>query len=39
MGRRLFGDSNLIMQKVRGDKCLDIIKLVDTFGIKQIPRE
>jgi ribonuclease HI len=48
----VFGDSNLIMQQVRGDsqcldgvlnsyrdKCLDIIKLFDTFSIKHIPRE
>jgi ribonuclease HI len=48
----MFGDSNLIMQQIRGDsqcldrvlnsyqdKCLDIIKLFDTFSIKHIPRE
>jgi ribonuclease HI len=48
----VFGDSNLIMQQIRGDsqcldgvlnsyrgKCLDIIKLFDTFSIKHIPRE
>jgi hypothetical protein len=48
----VFGDSNLIMQQVRGDsqslggvlnsyqdRCLDIIKLFDTFSIKHIPRE
>jgi hypothetical protein len=48
----VFGDSNLIMQQVRGDsqcldgvlnsyqdKCLDIIKLFDTFSIKHIPQE
>jgi ribonuclease HI len=48
----VFGDSNLIMQEIRGDrqcldgvlnayrdKCLDIIKLFDTFSIKRIPRE
>jgi ribonuclease HI len=48
----VFGDSNLIVQQVRGDrqyldwvfnsyrdKCLDIIKLFDTFSIKHTPRE
>jgi hypothetical protein len=48
----VFGDSNLIVQQIRGDsqcldgvlnsyrdKCLDIIKLFDTFSIKQVPRE
>jgi ribonuclease HI len=48
----VFGDSNLIMQQIRGDsqcldgmlnsyqdKCLDIIKLFDTFSIKHIPQE
>jgi hypothetical protein len=48
----VFGDSNLIMQQIRGDsqslggvlnsyrdRCLDIIKLFDTFSIKHIPRE
>jgi hypothetical protein len=48
----VFGDSNLIMQQVRGDsqcldgvlnsyqdKCLDIIKLFDTFSTKHIPQE
>jgi ribonuclease HI len=48
----VFGESNLIMQQIRGDsqclygvlnyyrdKCLDIIKLCDTFSIKHIPRE
>jgi ribonuclease HI len=48
----VFGDSNLIVQKIRGDsqcldgvlnsyrdKCLDIIKLFDTFSIKHIHRE
>jgi ribonuclease HI len=48
----VFGDSNLIVQKVRGDnqcldgvlnsyrdRCLDIIKMFDTFSIKHIPRE
>jgi ribonuclease HI len=48
----VFGDSNLIMQQIRGDsqcldgvlnsywdKCLDIIKLFDTFTIKHIPQE
>jgi ribonuclease HI len=48
----VFRDSNLIVQKIRGDsqcldgvlhsyrdKCLDIIKLFDTFSIKHIPRE
>jgi ribonuclease HI len=48
----VFGDSNLIVQQIRGDsqcldevlnsyrdKCLDIIKLFDTFSIKHIPRE
>jgi ribonuclease HI len=47
-----FGDSNLIVQQIRGDsqcldgvlnsywdKCLDIIKLFDTFSIKHIPQE
>jgi ribonuclease HI len=45
-----FEDSNLIVQKIRGDgqcldgnsyrdKCLDIIKLFDTFTIKHIPQE
>jgi ribonuclease HI len=48
----VFGDSNLIVQQVRGDsqclygvlnssqdRCLDIIKLFDTFNIKHIPWE
>jgi hypothetical protein len=48
----VFGDSNLIVQQIRGDsqcldgvlnsyrdRCLDIIKLFDTFSIKHIPRE
>jgi hypothetical protein len=48
----VFGDSNLIVQQIRGDsqcfdgvlnsyrdKCLDTIKLFDTFSIKHIPRE
>jgi hypothetical protein len=48
----VFGDSNLIVQQIRGDsqcldgvlnsyqdKCLDIIKLLDMFSIKHIPRE
>jgi ribonuclease HI len=48
----VFGDSNLIMQQIRGDsqclygvlnsyrdKFLDIIKLFDTFSIKNIPQE
>jgi ribonuclease HI len=48
----VFGDSNLIVQQIKGDsqyldgvlnsyrdKCLDIIKLFDTFRIKHIPRE
>jgi ribonuclease HI len=48
----MFGDSNLIVQQVRGDsqcldvvlnsyldKCLDIIKLFDTFSIKHTPWE
>jgi ribonuclease HI len=48
----VFGDSNLIVQQVRGDsqcldgvlnsyldKCLDIIKLFDTFSIKHTPWE
>jgi ribonuclease HI len=48
----VFGDSNLIVQQVRGDsqcldgvlnsyrdKCLDIIKLFDTFSIKHMPQE
>jgi hypothetical protein len=48
----VFGDSNLIMQQIRGDsqcldgvlspyldRCLEIIKLFDTFSFKQIPRE
>jgi ribonuclease HI len=48
----VFGDSNCIVQQIRGDnqclervlnsyrgKCLDIIKLFDTFSIKHIPRE
>jgi ribonuclease HI len=48
----VIGDSNLIVQQVRGDsqyldgvlnpyrdKCLDIIKLFDTFSIKHIPWE
>jgi ribonuclease HI len=48
----VFGDSNLIMQQIKGDsqcldgvlnsyqdRCLDIIKLFDTFSIKHIPRE
>jgi ribonuclease HI len=55
MGARdvdVFGDSNLIMQQIRGDsqcldgvlnsywdKCLNIIKLFDTFSIKHIPLE
>jgi ribonuclease HI len=47
----VFGDSNLIMQQIKGDsqcldgvlnsyqdRCLDIIKLFDTFSIKHIPR-
>jgi ribonuclease HI len=47
----VFGDSNLIMQQIRGDsqcldevlnsyrgRCLDIIKLFDTFSIKHIPQ-
>jgi hypothetical protein len=46
----VFGDSNLIVQQIRGvnqcldgvlnsyrDRCLDIIKLFDTFSIKHIP--
>jgi ribonuclease HI len=48
----VYGDSNLIMQQIRGDsqcldgvlnsyrdKCLDIIKLFNTFSIKHIPWE
>jgi hypothetical protein len=40
----VFGDSNLIVQQIKGDSqcldgCLDIIKLFDTFSIKHIPRE
>jgi ribonuclease HI len=48
----VFGDSNLIMQHIKGDsqcldgvlnsyrdRCLDIIKLFDTFSIKHIPQE
>jgi ribonuclease HI len=48
----VFGESNLIVQQIRGvsqcldgvlnsywDKCLDIIKLFDTFSIKHISRE
>jgi ribonuclease HI len=48
----VFGDSNLIVQQIKGDsqyldgvlnsyrdKCLDIIKLFDTFRIKHIPQE
>jgi hypothetical protein len=48
----VFGDSNLIVQQIRGesqclygvlnsywDRCLDIVKLFDTFSIKHIPRE
>jgi hypothetical protein len=48
----VFGDSNLIVQQVKGDsqyldgvlnscrdKCLDIIKLFDTFSIKHMHRE
>jgi ribonuclease HI len=48
----LFGDSNLIVQQIKGDsqclygvlnsyqdRCLDIIKLFDTFSIKHIPWE
>jgi ribonuclease HI len=48
----VFGESNLIVQQVKGDsqcldgvlnsyrdRCLDIIKLFDTFSIKHIPRE
>jgi ribonuclease HI len=48
----VFGDSNLIVQQIRGDsqcldgllnsyrdKCLDIIKLFDTFSTKHIPQE
>jgi ribonuclease HI len=48
----MFGDSNLIVQQIKGvsqcldgvlnsywDKCLDIIKLFDTFSIKHIPWE
>jgi ribonuclease HI len=48
----MFGDSNFIVQQIRGDsqcfdgvlnsyrdKCLDTIKLFDTFSIKHIPRE
>jgi ribonuclease HI len=48
----VFGDSNLIVQQIRGDsqcfdgvlnsyreRCLDIIKLFNTFSIKHIPRE
>jgi ribonuclease HI len=46
----VFGDSNLIVQQIRGesqrldgvlnsyrDRCLDIVKLFDTFSIKRIP--
>jgi hypothetical protein len=55
MGARdvdVFGDSNLIVQQIRGvsqcldgmlnsywDKCLDIIKLFDTFSIKYISQD
>jgi ribonuclease HI len=48
----VYGDSNLIMEQIRGDsqcldgvlnsywdKCLDIIKLFNTFSIKHIPQE
>jgi ribonuclease HI len=48
----VFGDSNLIVQQIRGDsqcldgvlnsyrdRCLDIIKVFDTFNIKHIPQE
>jgi ribonuclease HI len=48
----VYGDSNLIVQQIKGDshcldvvlnsyrdRCLDIIKLFDTFSIKHIPRE
>jgi ribonuclease HI len=48
----VFGDSNLIVQQIRGerqcldgvlnsyrDRCLDIVKLFDTFSIKHIPQE
>jgi ribonuclease HI len=48
----VFGDSNRIMQQIKGDsqcldrvlnsyrdRCLDIIKLFDTFSSKHIPRE
>jgi ribonuclease HI len=48
----VFGDSNLIMLQIRGerqcldgvvnsyrDRCLDIVKLFNTFSIKHIPRE
>jgi ribonuclease HI len=48
----VFGDSNLIVQHIRGEsqcldgvlnsyreRCLDIVKLFDTFSIKYIPRE
>jgi hypothetical protein len=48
----VFGDSNLIVQQIRGDsqcldgvlnsyrdRCLDIIKLFDTFSVKHIPWE
>jgi ribonuclease HI len=48
----VLGDSNLIVQQIKGDsqcldgvlnsyrdRCLDIIKLFDTFSIKHIPRE
>jgi ribonuclease HI len=51
-GIDVFGDSNLIIQQIRGDsqcsdgvlnsyrdRCLDIIKLFDTFSIKHIPQE
>jgi ribonuclease HI len=51
-GIDVFGDSNLIVQQVKGDsqcldrvlnsyrdRCLDIIKLFDTFSIKHIPQE
>jgi hypothetical protein len=48
----VFGDSNLIVQQIKGDsqcldgvlnsyrdRCLDVIKLFDTFSIKHIPQE
>jgi ribonuclease HI len=48
----VLGDSNLIVQQIKGDspcldgvlnsyqdRCLDIIKLFDTFSIKYIPQE